>query len=69
VAIVAVLWAVQHAAIPALFDARYLAWRTLSLLPLTLSMGFIYLKTRRLMPLVLAHWAMDIFGALFTLAW
>jgi uncharacterized protein len=69
VAIVAVLWAVQHAAIPALFDARYLAWRTLSFLPLTLSMGFIYLKMRRLMPLVLAHWAMDIFGAQFTLAW
>jgi len=69
VGLVALLWAAQHAAIPSLFDARYLAWRTLAFLPLTLTMTTVYLRTRRLVPLVLAHWGMDIVGALFTLAW
>jgi membrane protease YdiL (CAAX protease family) len=69
VGVVGLLWAAMHAAIPTLWDARYLAWRTLSFLPLTLAMAALYLRTRRLVPFVLAHWCMDIIGAVFTLAW
>jgi membrane protease YdiL (CAAX protease family) len=69
VAVVGLLWAAMHAAIPTLFDARYLAWRTLSFLPLCLTMSAVYLRVRRLVPLVITHWAMDFIGALFTLAW
>lgn len=69
VASVGLLWAVQHAAIPVLFDARYLAWRTLSFLPLCLTMSVVYLRLRRLVPLVIMHGCMDLFGALLTLAW
>jgi membrane protease YdiL (CAAX protease family) len=69
VAVVGVLWAAMHAAIPALLDARYLLWRTLSFLPLCLAMAAVYLRVRRLVPLVITHWAMDLIGALFTLAW
>jgi membrane protease YdiL (CAAX protease family) len=69
VAVVGLLWAVMHAAIPALWDARYLAWRTLSFLPLCTTLAALYVWKRRLPPLIVAHWAMDIFGAVFTLAW
>jgi membrane protease YdiL (CAAX protease family) len=69
VAVVGGLWAMMHAAIPTLFDARYLLWRTLSFLPLCLTMSALYLRLRRLAPLVITHWAMDLCGALFTLAW
>lgn len=69
VVVVGVMWAAMHAAIPTLFDARYLVWRTLSFLPLCLAMSAIYLRLRRLVPLVITHWCMDLFGALFTLAW
>jgi membrane protease YdiL (CAAX protease family) len=68
-ALVGLMWAIQHAALPLLFDWRYLLWRTLSFLPLAFCMAVIYLRLRRLAPLILAHWAMDLFGALFTLAW
>jgi membrane protease YdiL (CAAX protease family) len=68
VVLVGVAWAAMHAAIPTLFDARYLAWRTLSFLPLCLAMSALYLRIRRLVPLVIMHWAMDLAGALFTLA-
>jgi membrane protease YdiL (CAAX protease family) len=66
---VALLWAAQHAAIPFLFDVQYLAWRTLAFLPLTLALTAVYRWTRRLPPLILAHWTMDILGAVMTLAW
>jgi membrane protease YdiL (CAAX protease family) len=69
VLVVGLLWAVMHAAIPTLFDARYLLWRTLSFLPLCLAMATAYLRLRRLVPLVVTHWTMDLFGAIFTLAW
>jgi hypothetical protein len=29
----------------------------------------VYLRIRRLAPLVVTHWCMDISGAIFTLAW
>jgi membrane protease YdiL (CAAX protease family) len=69
VALVGLSWAVMHAAIPTLWDARYLAWRTLSFLPLCVSLAALYVRLRRLPPLIVAHWVMDIFGAVFTLAW
>jgi hypothetical protein len=34
-----------------------------------LTMSALYLRLRRLLPLVIMHWSMDLFGALFTLAW
>jgi membrane protease YdiL (CAAX protease family) len=63
------LWAGMHAVIPTVFDARYLVWRLLAFLPLCLAMAAVYLRLRRLVPLVLMHWAMDLTGAILTLAW
>jgi membrane protease YdiL (CAAX protease family) len=69
VALVAFMYAAQHAAIPVVWDGQYLLWRTLAFLPLTLVMTVVYLRTRRLLPFILAHYLMDITGVWLTIAW
>ena len=59
-------WAAQHTTFPFLLDVRYLLYRTLSFLPGVLVMMFIYWRTRRLLPLIIAHWPMDIAAAIIT---
>jgi len=62
--IVGVLWAAQHSALPFIPDARFLLFRSLAFLPGVLVAMTIYWRTRRLAPLIVAHWPMDIVGAL-----
>jgi membrane protease YdiL (CAAX protease family) len=69
VAVVGLFWAVQHAALPVIWDARYLVWKTLSFIPVAVAMAALYARTRRLLPLVVAHWAMDVAGVVMTIAW
>lgn len=64
--IVGFLWAFQHALLPAIFDWRFMLFRTLAFAPGVLAMMAIYWRTRRLAPLIVAHWPMDIAGALMT---
>jgi len=59
-------WAAQHSALPFIPDWRYLLFRFLAFLPGVLAMMLIYLRTRRLAPLIVAHWPMDIAGAIMT---
>jgi hypothetical protein len=62
--IVGFLWAFQHALLPFIPDARYILFRTLAFTPGVLAFMAIYWRTRRLAPLIVAHWPMDIAGAL-----
>lgn len=39
----------------------------LAFVPLTLAMQFIYLRVRRLTPLIIGHWLMDLTSVLFML--
>lgn len=64
VAIVAFGWGIQHIALPLTFDARFMLYRFLSFLPLAVVMTLVYLRTRRLIPLIVAHWAVDMVGIL-----
>lgn len=64
--IVGFVWAFQHALLPVIPDARFILFRTLAFTPGVLGMMFIYWRTRRLAPLIVAHWPMDIAGALMT---
>ncbi|MBN2323436.1 MAG: CPBP family intramembrane metalloprotease [Spirochaetes bacterium] len=52
--------AVQHMGIPMVFEANYLFWRFLSFLPLAAFFGWVYLRIRRLLPLVIVHFLMDL---------
>jgi len=57
-------WTGQHTALSFIPDLRYIAFRFLAFLPGVLMMMVIYWRTRRLAPLIVAHWPMDIIGSL-----
>ena len=59
-------WAAQHCALPFIPDWRFLLFRFLAFLPGVLVLMVFYLRTRRLAPLIVAHWPMDIAAALMT---
>jgi Type II CAAX prenyl endopeptidase Rce1-like len=64
--IVGFFWTAQHCALPFLPDWRYLLFRFLTFLPGVLLLVLFYLRTRRVAPLIVAHWPMDIAAALMT---
>jgi len=65
-AVVVLCWATQHCMLPFMPDWRFVLYRFLAFLPAVLVMTAIYLRTRRLAPLIFAHWPMDILGAIMT---
>jgi hypothetical protein len=62
--IVAFCWTLQHCALPFVPSWRYVTFRFLAFLPGVCVMMLCYLRTRRLTPLIFAHWPMDLAGAL-----
>jgi hypothetical protein len=62
--IVGFWWAAQHCALPFIPDWRYLAYRFVAFSPGVICLMLLYLRTRRLMPLIFAHWPMDIAAAI-----
>jgi uncharacterized protein len=62
--VVGFLWTGQHTALSFIPDLRFIAFRFLAFLPGVLAMMVIYWRTRRLAPLIMAHWPMDIIGSL-----
>jgi hypothetical protein len=64
--IVGFWWALQHCMIPFIPDWRYLAYRFVMMLPVLTMMMLVYLRIRRLSPLIVAHWSMDLAGAILT---
>jgi hypothetical protein len=59
VAMVALIWSAQHAAMPLTFDPRFMLYRLLSPLPFSTFIILVYLRLRRMVPLATAHWLMD----------
>lgn len=59
--VVAIAWAAQHLSLPFIPGRRYLVSRVLTALPATAGMTALFLLNgRRLRPLMLAHWAVDL---------
>jgi membrane protease YdiL (CAAX protease family) len=56
----------QHCMLPFVPDWRFVAYRFLMMAPLMLVMILVYLRLRRLSPMILAHWPMDIGVAIMT---
>jgi membrane protease YdiL (CAAX protease family) len=52
--------ALQHITLPLVFDAPYMIWRFLAFVPLAIVLGVIFTKTKRLLPIVIAHGIMDL---------
>jgi len=59
IAIVAFVWSLQHVVMPLTFDAKFMAFRLLSPVPFSIFATLVYLRLRRLVPLVIAHAVMD----------
>ena len=63
VAIIAFLFAFQHTALGLIFDWRFLLYRFISYLPLCIIVPVLYLRLRRLTPLIVCHWCLDLTGS------
>jgi len=60
-------WTIQHPFLPFIVDWRCFLWRFLAFLPGIIVLTLIYLRIRRLAPLILAHWVMDIVATTMTM--
>lgn len=56
----AFFYAFQHCFIPTFFDARYMLYRFLSFLPLTIILCWYYYKKRDPVPIMIGHAALDV---------
>lgn len=63
VAIVMFFWALQHTVLPVTLDMDYSLYRFLTVFPMVI-IPIVYLRTRRLVPLILVHAIGDIFSAI-----
>lgn len=66
VAITGFWFSAQHCMFPFIPDGRYIAFHFLLFLPFLLVWMLIYLRIRRLSPMILAHWPMDLGVAIMT---
>ena len=56
----AFFFALQHSFIPALFDFRYIVYRFLSFLPLTIILCYNYYRKRNPLPIMVGHAVIDV---------
>ena len=59
-------WSAQHCMFPFIPDWRFVAYRSLMMVPILVLCMAIYLRIRRLSPLIIAHWPMDLGVAIMT---
>jgi hypothetical protein len=59
VAVVAFVWALQHAFMPLTFDPRFMTFRLLASVPSSVFETVLYLRLRRVLPLAIAHALLD----------
>ena len=64
VLVVAFGWALQHSALPLMADWRWAAYRFGSSLLIAIVLPILYLRIRRLLPFIIAHWAADLASVL-----
>lgn len=56
----AFFYAIQHSFIPTLFDVKYMMYRFLSFLPLTIILCWYYYKKRNPLPIMIGHAIIDV---------
>ncbi|HET9982762.1 MAG TPA: CPBP family intramembrane glutamic endopeptidase [Longimicrobiales bacterium] len=67
VALVSFPWSLQHAFQPLTFDPDFMLYRFLAPIPHSVFDTVLYLRVRRLLPFIIAHWLMDGGDAFVTL--
>lgn len=57
--------AFQHFTLPiTVNDFSFMAWHVVSMIPLALAVGYIYMRIRRLLPIIIVHYVMDVMAIL-----
>ncbi len=64
VVLVSFCWSVQHSFLPWI-NLQHATYLFMTFVPLTIALQFIYLRVRRLTPLIIGHWLMDLASVLF----
>ena len=52
--------ALQHIPLPIVLDGPYMLWRFVAFIPLAIAVGFIFSRTKRLLPIMIVHAIMDL---------
>jgi membrane protease YdiL (CAAX protease family) len=60
-------WAMQHSFLP-FINLKYAIYAFLLFVPLTIALQLIYLRLKRLLPLIIGHWGMDCISAIFMIS-
>lgn len=66
VMLVSFCWSIQHSFLPWI-NLQHGAYLFLTFMPLTIALQLIYMRVRRLTPLIIGHWLMDLVSVLFLL--
>ena len=56
---VVLFWSVQHGTMRLRLDLQFMLWRSITSLPSVLIVSLIFIRTRRLPPLIVAHGVAD----------
>ncbi|HUA13736.1 MAG TPA: CPBP family intramembrane glutamic endopeptidase [Verrucomicrobiae bacterium] len=67
IAVVGFWWTVQHPFLPFVLEWQNFLWRFITFAPGIVALMLIYLRVRRLAPLILAHWTMDVVAVMMTM--
>ena len=60
-------WALQHSFLP-FINLKYAIFAFLLFFPLTIALQLIYLRVKRLFPLIIGHWGMDCISTIFMIS-
>lgn len=66
--IVAAGWSLQHSFLPFMHNGQHFLYMFIMFFPLTIVMQLLYLRFRRLPPLIVMHWLMDFASVFFTIS-
>lgn len=69
ISVVCFWWAIQHSFLPFIPNWRYFAWRFISFIPCVLALVIIYMRTRNLSALVVAHLILDLGAVTATISY
>jgi len=64
VSVVCFFYSIQHSVLPWV-NMQHALYVFLTFIPLTIALTLIYLRVRRLTPLIIGHWMMDFFSTIF----
>ena len=65
--LVGFFWTLQHIFFPFIPDGKYLVWRFIQFIGIGFLMPWLFSRIRRLRPLIITHWLMDIMSVLLTI--